>query len=132
MPLFTSTAQDEERAVRNAVRNVRFHLITKPRDFSTVAIGNFDDEGVTPLLFFAGIILVTGRGTEGVYADVVINIYDNNGPNGRHLCPTDMRINSSNSPFSYDQTPPLYCESGYIYVEWVTEGNGNWQIVYDV
>ena len=113
------------------IREVVYHLITKPRDYSGVAISGLDGEGRSQLAF-AGIILVTGRGTEGVYADVVINIYDNNGPSGRHLCPTDMRINSANSPFSYDQSPPLYCESGYIYVEWLTEGNGNWQIIYDV
>lgn len=126
MPLFMSTAQE-------VARDVHFHLITKPRDFSAVAIGNFDAEGATSNLFFAGIILVTGRGIiASNYADVVINIYDNNGPNGRHLCPVDMRISSANSPFSYDQSPPLYCESGYIYVQWLTTGNGNYQIVYDV
>lgn len=125
MPFYISKGE-------NIQRGVRYYLITKPRDFSAVTISGLDGEGRSQLVF-AGIILVTGRGIlAGNYADVVINIYDNNGPNGRHLCPVDMRISSANSPFSYDQSPPLYCESGYIYVEWLTTGNGNYQIIYDV
>jgi len=113
-------------------RFVCYNLVTKPRDFSAVAISNFDVEG-NARLYFCGIVLVTGRGVSiSNYADIVINIYDNNAPDGRHLCPVDMLIPSANSPFAYGFEPPLFCESGHIYVEWATTGNGNYQIIYDI
>ena len=100
---------------------VRYHLKTKSRDYSAIAISN------DSRLYFAGILLVTN-----LEDDVTLNIYDNNGPSGARLCPKNMVIEASNSPFTYEEEPPILCESGHIYVDIGGATINGWQVTYDI